>query len=66
MQSIVALSTTESEYIPITDAIEEAIWLKGVMSEIGFLNGSVIVFSLIVSQKCIYVKTKFFMTELNI
>ena len=37
LQHIVALSTTESEYIAITEAMKEAIWLKGVLSELKFL-----------------------------
>ncbi|XP_062118486.1 secreted RxLR effector protein 161-like [Humulus lupulus] len=34
LQPIVALSTTESEYVPVTEAIKEAIWLKGLMEEL--------------------------------
>ncbi|XP_047942506.1 secreted RxLR effector protein 161-like [Salvia hispanica] len=34
LQHIVALSTTESEYIAITEAMKEAVWLKGVLSEL--------------------------------
>ena len=43
LQPIVALSTTESEYI--TEALKEAIWLKGLISEIGMSKGDVVVFS---------------------
>lgn len=34
LQSIVALSTTESEYIALTKAIKEVIWLKGLVNEL--------------------------------
>ncbi|XP_042027066.1 secreted RxLR effector protein 161-like [Salvia splendens] len=45
LQHIVALSTTESEYIAITEAMKEAVWLKGVLSELKFLKLSPSVFS---------------------
>ncbi|XP_047326536.1 secreted RxLR effector protein 161-like [Impatiens glandulifera] len=45
LQSIVALSTTESEYVAATEAFKEAIWLRAVLSEIGFLDKNVVVFS---------------------
>lgn len=35
LQSVVALSTTEAEYIAITKAIKEDIWLKGILGEFG-------------------------------
>ncbi|XP_062103402.1 secreted RxLR effector protein 161-like [Humulus lupulus] len=38
LQLVVALSTTESEYIATTEAIKEAIWIKGLMEEIKLLN----------------------------
>ncbi|CAM8934441.1 unnamed protein product [Rhodiola kirilowii] len=34
LQSIVALSSTEAEYISATEAVKEAIWLKGMIKEI--------------------------------
>ena len=34
LQASVALSTTEVEYIAITEAIKEAIWLKGLFGEL--------------------------------
>ncbi|KAL7154949.1 hypothetical protein ABFS83_03G038900 [Erythranthe nasuta] len=45
LQRIVVLSTTEAEYIAATEAMKEAIWLKGLLKEIGFLNGEVVVYS---------------------
>ncbi|KAL0331955.1 UNVERIFIED_CONTAM: Retrovirus-related Pol polyprotein from transposon TNT 1-94 [Sesamum calycinum] len=33
LQNIVALSTTEAEYIATTEAFKEAIWLKGILTE---------------------------------
>ncbi|KAL7137606.1 hypothetical protein ABFS83_10G104500 [Erythranthe nasuta] len=45
LQNIVALSTTEAECIAATDAMKKAIWLKGILREIGFLKKNVTVFS---------------------
>ncbi|KAL0308973.1 UNVERIFIED_CONTAM: Retrovirus-related Pol polyprotein from transposon TNT 1-94, partial [Sesamum radiatum] len=42
LQNIVALSTTEAKYIATTEAFKEAIWLKGILTEIGFLNKKVL------------------------
>ncbi|KAH9781841.1 hypothetical protein KPL71_008631 [Citrus sinensis] len=36
LQSVVALSTTEAEYIALTEAVKEAIWLRGLVTELGF------------------------------
>ncbi|KAL0345395.1 UNVERIFIED_CONTAM: Retrovirus-related Pol polyprotein from transposon TNT 1-94 [Sesamum radiatum] len=40
-QHIVVLSTTEAEYIATTEAFKEAMWLEGLLKEIGFLNDKV-------------------------
>ncbi|KAL0434875.1 UNVERIFIED_CONTAM: Retrovirus-related Pol polyprotein from transposon TNT 1-94 [Sesamum radiatum] len=45
LQNIVALSTTEAEYIATTEAFKEAIWLKRILTEIGFLKNNVTIFS---------------------
>nr|GEW06645.1 retrotransposon protein, putative, Ty1-copia subclass [Tanacetum cinerariifolium] len=35
LQHVVTLSTTEAEYIAFTEAVKEAIWLKGLLEELG-------------------------------
>ena len=35
LQSTVALSTTEAEYMAITKAVKEAIWLQGFLDDLG-------------------------------
>ncbi|KAG9458815.1 hypothetical protein H6P81_003323 [Aristolochia fimbriata] len=35
LQSTVALSTTEAEYMAITEAVKEAIWLHGLLKDLG-------------------------------
>eukprot|EP00253_Pinus_taeda_P012962 PITA_12962 len=41
LQEIVALSTTKVEYIAASDASKEAIWLKGLLDEIGRMQEKV-------------------------
>lgn len=41
LQPVVALSSTEAEYILLTEAVKEAIWLKGLMGELGISHGPV-------------------------
>jgi hypothetical protein len=36
IQKIVALSTTEAEYVAVTKASKEMIWLQGLLAELGF------------------------------
>lgn len=36
LQSIVALSTTEAEYTIVAEVIKRALWLKGMVTELGF------------------------------
>ena len=45
MQSLVALSTTESEYIAICDAFKEAVWLQGLLKEARLIEKNAIVYS---------------------
>ena len=35
LQSTVALSTTEAEYMAMTEAMKEAIWLQGLLDGLG-------------------------------
>lgn len=44
LQSVVALSTTEAEYMAITEAVKEAIWLQGLVSDLGLDQKKTLVF----------------------
>jgi hypothetical protein len=35
LQSVTALSTTEAEYVSATEGVKEAIWMQGLISELG-------------------------------
>jgi len=41
LQNIVALSTTEAEYIAASHACKEAVWLKGLLGEFGRLQNNI-------------------------
>ena len=41
VQSLVALSTTESEYIAVAKVSKEALWLAGLVKEFGIQQGGV-------------------------
>ena len=41
LQSTVALSTIEAEYMATTNAAKEAIWLKGLVEELGFKQDAI-------------------------
>ncbi|KAH9705095.1 hypothetical protein KPL70_011743 [Citrus sinensis] len=43
LQSVVALSTTKAEYIALTEVVKEALWLKGLVTELGLEQESVTV-----------------------
>lgn len=45
LQKLVALSSTEAEYIAACDAVKESIWLKGLLNEISFANDSVDIYT---------------------
>ena len=38
LQKIVALSTTEAEYVAVTEAGKEMVWLQGFLDELGKKN----------------------------
>ncbi|XP_031285874.1 secreted RxLR effector protein 161-like [Pistacia vera] len=42
---IVALSLIESKYIVVTDAVKEALWLKGILIKVNLIGGKVTVYS---------------------
>ena len=41
LQPITALSTTEAEYIRLTEAAKEVIWLKGLLTEMGLTQEAI-------------------------
>ena len=41
LQPIVALSTTKAEYIATTEGIKKALWLKGLVDELGCMHEKV-------------------------
>ncbi|XP_057811283.1 secreted RxLR effector protein 161-like [Salvia miltiorrhiza] len=43
LQSVVALSTTEAEYMAATEAVKEAVWLKGLVHDFGIEESSLII-----------------------
>ncbi|KAF3642236.1 Polygalacturonase [Capsicum annuum] len=43
-QHVVDLSTTEAEYMAVTEAIKEALWLKGLFAELNPHQGGIIIF----------------------
>ena len=44
LQSTLTLSTTEAEYMAITEAVKEAIWLQGLLDDLGVGQKQIIVF----------------------
>ena len=40
LETPVALSTTEAEYMALTEAVKEAIWLKGLVGDLGIRQDS--------------------------
>ena len=45
LQSVVALSSTEAEYIVATEAAKEAMWIKGLLMELKLMQQEVVVYS---------------------
>ena len=45
LQSLVALSTTESEYIAVCDAFKETVWFKGLLKEPKLIEDNAVVYS---------------------
>ncbi|GKD96258.1 hypothetical protein Tco_1380155, partial [Tanacetum coccineum] len=43
VQSTVALSTTKAEYMAMTEGIKEAIWLKGLVGDLGMQHDQAVV-----------------------
>ncbi|XP_022891845.1 uncharacterized protein LOC111406695 [Olea europaea var. sylvestris] len=43
LQSIVTLSSAEALYVAITECVKECIWLKGILSELNFMNTPTII-----------------------
>ena len=52
LQYVMILSTTEVEYISLTEALKEAFWLKGIVGELGYEQKTITVFC--DSQNSIY------------
>ncbi|KAH9782717.1 Integrase catalytic domain-containing protein [Citrus sinensis] len=44
LQSTIALSTTEAEYMAATEAVKETIWLKGLLGDLGVIQENIAVF----------------------
>lgn len=41
LQPTIALSTTEAEYMVVTEGVQEAIWLSGLLGEIAACGGPI-------------------------
>ncbi|XP_056848947.1 secreted RxLR effector protein 161-like [Raphanus sativus] len=61
LQKVVALSTTEAEYMALSDAVREGIWLKGICEELKLNSGAVEVHC--DSQSAIYLARNFVYRE---
>jgi hypothetical protein len=53
LQSSVALSTTEAEYMALTEAAKEGIWLKGLLDDMGFRQDQAVIFCDSLSAICL-------------
>lgn len=45
LQPLVTLSSTEAEYVAITEAVKECIWLKEILKELDFMHDTPIMFT---------------------
>ena len=45
LQSTIALSTSEAEYTALTEAVNEAIWLRGLLDELGVGQKQISIYS---------------------
>ncbi|XP_031275094.1 secreted RxLR effector protein 161-like [Pistacia vera] len=45
LQQLVALSTTEAEYVAVTNIFKEALWLQGILKEAKLVDSMTIVYS---------------------
>lgn len=62
---VVALSTTEAKYVATTEAIKEALWLKGLLSKINEFYNLIVIYSN--GQNAIHLlKIQFIMNKPNI
>lgn len=61
LQKVVALSMTEAEYMALSDAIKEGIWLKGICEELKLRSGAIEVNC--DSQSAIYLARNFVYQE---
>lgn len=59
LQQVVALSTTEAEYIALTEAVKEAIWLRGLLKDFGFKQEAASVWCDSQSALCLAKKSVF-------
>lgn len=53
LQATVTLSTTEAEYMALTEAAKEGIWLKGLVSDLGLYHDQAIVYCDSLSAICL-------------
>ncbi|KAM6542673.1 hypothetical protein CsatB_007120 [Cannabis sativa] len=44
LQKVVALSTTEAEYMAAAEAFKEALWLKGLTAELGLKSNNITIY----------------------
>ena len=44
LQHVVALSSTEAEYISLIEVVKEALWLRGILSELSFVQRLIAVY----------------------